>query len=218
VKAEVPPYAVQDEVGVDPARTALVVIDMQNDFVKRGGSLVVPDAETTIPAIRRLLDLARTSRMRVVFSQDTHCPGDPEWEVWPAHCREGSWGWEIVAELAPRLGETVLRKLRCDAFYDTPLDSLLRSWSIDTVVVCGTLANMGVHYTAASAALRWYAVVIARDAISTLEEFDLESTLRQTAFALAGKVTTADGVRALYTASRSGSRPDERIRDGRDDS
>jgi hypothetical protein len=74
---------------------------MQNDFVKDGGSLLVPDAEATIPAIERLLQLARDSRMRVVYSQDTHRPGDPEWEIWPEHCREGSWGWEIVAELAP---------------------------------------------------------------------------------------------------------------------
>ena len=51
MKLEVPEYAVHDEVCVDPARTALVVIDMQNDFVKQGGSLLVPDAEATVPAI-----------------------------------------------------------------------------------------------------------------------------------------------------------------------
>ena len=197
VKVEVPPYAVQDEVRLDPARTALVVVDMQNDFVKQGGSLVVPDAEATIPAIGRLLDLARGSRMRVVYGQDTHRQGDPEWDIWPEHCREGSWGWEIVAELAPRVDETVIRKVRHDAFYDTPLDQMLRFWSIDTLVVCGTVANVGVHYTAASAALRWYAVVIPRDAISALEPFDLESSLRQTAFVFAGQVTTADGLRGL---------------------
>jgi len=182
---------------LEPSRTALLVVDMQNDFVKRGGSLVVPDAGKTVPAIRRLLELARTSRMRVVYIQDTHRPGDPEWEVWPEHCREGSWGWEVVAELAPLQGEAVLPKRRYDAFYDTPLDSLLRGWNVDTVVVCGTLANMGVHYTAASAALRWYSVVIARDAISALEPFDLQSTLIKTSFALAGMVTTTGGVGTL---------------------
>ena len=191
----VPQYVVQDEVCLDPARTALLVIDMQNDLVKQGGSLLVPDAEATIPAIDRLLHMARASRMRVVYSQDTHRQGDPEWEIWPEHCREGSWGWEIVAELAPRVDETVLRKVRHDAFYDTPLDHLLRLWSVDTLVICGTVANISVHYTAASAALRWYAVVIPRDAISALEPFDLEASLRQTAFVFAGQVTTAHGVR-----------------------
>jgi nicotinamidase-related amidase len=197
MKAEVPEYAVQDEVGVDPARTALVVIDMQNDFVKQGGSLLVPDAEATVPEIKRLLEFARASRIRVVYSQDTHRPGDPEWEIWPEHCREGSWGWEIVAELAPGGDDTVLRKVRYDAFYGTPLDHLLRLWGVETLVICGTVANISVHYTAASAALRRYKVVIPRDAISALEPFDLEASLRQTAFACAGELTTADGVRVL---------------------
>jgi nicotinamidase-related amidase len=197
VTLDAPPFAVQDEVRVDPARTALVVIDMQNDFVARGGSLLVPDAAATVPAIRRLLELARTNGMRVVYSQDTHRRGDPEWDVWPEHCRQGSWGWEIVAELAPAPDETVLPKVRFDAFYGTPLDHLLRLWGVDTLVVCGTGANCCVHYTAASAALRWYGVVIPRDAISALEPFDLETSLRQTAFVLSGEITTADGIRPL---------------------
>jgi nicotinamidase-related amidase len=192
---EVPPYAVEDAVLVDPARTALVVLDMQNDFVQRGGSLLVPDAEATIPAIRRLLELARLNRMRVVYGQDTHHRGDPEWEMWPEHCLEGSWGWEIIAELAPGVDDTVLRKVRYDAFFGTSLDYLLRLWGVNTLIICGTVANIGVQYTAASAALRWYHIVIPRDAISALEPFDLEASLRQTAFVFAGRVTTAGGVR-----------------------
>jgi nicotinamidase-related amidase len=195
VPIDVPAYAVDTEVHVDPARTALVVVDMQNDFVREGGSLRVPAAEGTIPAIAALLELARTSGMRVVYTQDTHRDGDPEWRIWPEHAREGSWGWEIVEALAPAQDETVLRKVRYDAFYGTPLDHLLRLWGVDTLVICGTVANICVHYTAASAALRWYRVVIPRDAVSALEPFDMESSLRQTAFLFAGRVTTAAGVR-----------------------
>lgn len=195
VKVEVPKYAVENEVCVDPARTALLVIDMQNDFVKQGGSLLVPEAEATVSQIKRLLELARTSGMRVIYCQDTHRQGDPGWAIWPEHCREGSWGWEIVDDLEPGAEETVLPKVRYDAFYGTPLDHLLRLWGIDTLVICGTIANISVHYTAASAAVRWYAVVIPRDAISALEPFDLEASLRQTAFALSGQMTTAAGVR-----------------------
>jgi nicotinamidase-related amidase len=62
---EVPEYEVHDEVRVDPARTALVVVDMQNDFVRHGGSLRGPDAEATIPAILGLLELARAKGMPV---------------------------------------------------------------------------------------------------------------------------------------------------------
>jgi len=188
---EVPDYDVQAHVHVDPARTALVVVDMQNDFVREGGGLLVPDAKATIPAIRMLLELARANGVRVVYSQDTHRDGDPEWRIWPEHAREGSWGWEIVDELAPAPDDVVLRKPRYDAFYGTPLDHLLRLWGVDTLVMCGTVANICVHYTAASAALRWYEVVIPRDAISALDPFDLESSLRQTAFVLDGRITTA---------------------------
>jgi nicotinamidase-related amidase len=188
---EVPEYEVQADIRVDPARTALVVVDMQNDFVHHGGSMPVPEAKATIPAIRALLEDARAHGMRVVYSQDTHREGDPEWRIWPEHARDGSWGWEIVAELAPAPDDVVLRKLRYDAFYGTPLDHLLRLWGVETLVICGTVANISVHYTAASAALRWYDVVIPRDAISALDPFDLESSLRQTAFLVAGRITTA---------------------------
>lgn len=191
---EVPDREEQARVALEPGSTALIVVDMQNDFVREGGSLRVADAEATIPAIRDLLDRFRGARARVVFSQDTHDDGDPEWEIWPEHARRGSWGWRIVDELAPRDGELVLQKVRYDAFYGTHLDHFLNLWGTRSVVVCGTVANICVHYTAASAALRWYEVVIPRDATSALEPFDLEASLRQTAFLFAGRITTAAGV------------------------
>ena len=193
---EVPEYEVHDEVHLDPAKTALIVVDMQNDFVKEGGALLVPDAEATLPQIKSLLDLAREAGMKVVYSQDTHGEGDPEWEIWPEHVREGSWGWQIVEELAPREDEVVIRKVRYDAFYGTHLDHFLRIWDVDTLVICGTVANICVHYTAASAALRWYDVIIPRDATSALDPFDLEASLRQTAFLFAGTITESGAIKA----------------------
>jgi nicotinamidase-related amidase len=191
---EVPEYEVHDEVRLDPRKTALIVVDMQNDFVKEGGTLVVPDAEATIPNIKSLLDLARENGMKVVFTQDTHTDGDPEWEIWPEHVREGTWGWQIVDELSPKEDETVIRKVRYDAFYATHLDHFLRLWGVDTLVICGTVANICVHYTAASAALRWYEVVIPKDATSALDTFDLEASLRQTSFLFSGRITHGDGI------------------------
>jgi nicotinamidase-related amidase len=194
---DVPEYEIHDEVRLDPAKTALVVVDMQNDFVKEGGSLVGPDAEATIPAIRALLDLARQSGMKVVFTQDTHTDGDPEWEIWPEHVREGSWGWQIVDELAPREDELVIRKVRYDAFYGTHLEHFLRLWDVDTLILCGTVANICVHYTAASAALRWFKVVIPKDATSALDPFDLEASLRQTSFLFSGRITESGSIRVV---------------------
>lgn len=199
---QVPHYEVHTQVEVDPARTALIVIDMQNDFVSEGGSLLVPDAAATVPVIAGLLELARGSGMHVVFTQDTHREGDPEARIWPAHAQEGSWGWQIVDELVPLQHETILSKVRYDAFYGTPLDHLLRVWGVTTLILCGTVANICVHYTAASAALRWYEVIIPLDAVSALHPFDLESSLRQTEFLFAGRVTTAAGIRVAGSGGR----------------
>ena len=198
---EVPEYEFHEDVRVNPGRTALIVVDMQNDFVKEGGTLVVPDAEGTIPAIQSLLALARGSGMKLVFTQDTHGQDDPEWTMWPEHVREDSWGWRIVDELAPQEGELVIRKVRYDAFYGTHLDHFLRLWGVDTLIVCGTVASICVHYTAASAALRWYDVIIPKDATSALFPFDLESSLRQTAFLFAGRITESGNIKAEEAGS-----------------
>ena len=191
---EVPEYEVREGVRLDPASTTLVIVDMQNDFVREGAALHVPDAEGTIPAIQDLLEGAREVGARVVFTQDTHAEDDPEWSLWPEHAREGTWGWEVVGELAPREHELVIRKVRYDAFYGTHLDHFLRLWGTRTLVVCGTVANICVHYTAASASLRWYDVVIPKDATSALHQFDLESSLRQTAFLFNGAITTVGAI------------------------
>jgi nicotinamidase-related amidase len=134
--------------------------------------------------------------MRVVFSQDTHDPGDPEFDIWPAHALRGTWGWEMIDELAPREGELVVQKVRYDAFYGTELDHMLSLWNVKTILLCGTVANICVHYTAASAALRWYDVVIPKDAVSAVEPCDLEFSLRQTSWLFQGKITTSKGIAA----------------------
>ena len=193
-RVEVPDYRVQDSVRVDASRTVLLIGDMQNDFVTEGGALVVPEAEETVPAIRKLLDLARDSGMRVVFVQDTHNEGDPEWEIWGEHCREESWGWQVVDELAPNEDEVTIRKPRYDAFYGTNLEHLLRLWGVDTLIVCGTVANICVHYTASSAAMRWFNVIVPRDCISSFNDFDMEASLSQTA-TLLGEVADSENIR-----------------------
>jgi nicotinamidase-related amidase len=196
ITVEIPEYEVHKRVALDPASTALVIIDMQNDFVRDDGTLQVKSAPATVPAIGVLLELARGSGMRVVFSQDTHDPGDPEFEIWPEHALRGTRGWEMIEELTPREGELVVQKVRYDAFYGTELDHMLRLWGVQTIVLCGTVANICVHYTAAAAALRWYDVVIPKDAVSAVEPCDLEFSLRQTSWLFQGKITTSAGVKA----------------------
>lgn len=210
---EVPEYEVQGRVRVDPSRTALIVGDMQNDFVKEGGSLVVPDAERTIPAIRDLLDRARGSGMKVVFTQDTHREGDPEWAIWGEHCREGSWGWQVVDELAPRTEEPSVHKPRYDAFYGTSLEHMLRVWAVDTLIICGTVANICVFYTASGAAMRWFKVLVPRDCISSFSDFDMEVSLSQTA-SLLGTVTRSTDIEIGETNGAYRSKIEEAAREG----
>ncbi|MDR7556068.1 MAG: isochorismatase family cysteine hydrolase [Armatimonadota bacterium] len=191
---EVPEYVVQDTVTVSAGTAALVVVDMQNDFVSTGGALVVPDAARTVPVIAGLLARARSAGARVFYTQDTHAEGDPEFPIWGPHCLEGSWGWQIVDALAPQPGDRVIRKLRYDGFFGTPLDHELRLAGVQTVVVCGTVANICVLHTAGSAALRGYRVVVPVDAVSALTPFDLEAALRQVHFLYRGTLVRAPGL------------------------
>ncbi len=192
---EVPRVEVVERVELDASKTALIIVDMQNDFVSPKGKLFVPSAPETVPRIKKLLEEARRHGVMTVFTKDTHYPGDPEFSIWGEHVVKGTWGWEIVDELKPVEGEIVVEKTRYDAFYGTPLDDLLRVYGIDTVVVVGTVANICVLHTVASAALRWYRVVVPIDAISALNEFDYYAALRQMSFLYrATLVKTVDGV------------------------
>jgi len=196
VTLQVPEYTLAREVSVDPRTTALIVVDMQNDFVKPGGALVVETAAATIPAIQRLLALARAKGMKVFFTQDTHEEGDIEFPIWGPHVLRGTWGWQIVDELAPRPGERVIEKLRYDGFFGTPLDHELRLAAIQNVIVCGTVANICVLHTAGSAALRGYRVVLLIDAISAITPFDQQAAIRQVHFLYRGVITTSEAIRA----------------------
>lgn len=189
-------YEVERHVVVDPKATALIVVDMQNDFVNEGGALVVGDAEKTIPAIKRLLDLARPRSMAVFYTQDTHDPGDPEFPIWGQHVLRGSWGWQIIDELTPRPTDRVIQKLRYDGFFGTSLDHELRLRQVATVIVCGTVANICVLHTAGSAALRGYKVILPIDAISAITPFDFQATIRQTSFLYRGTITTSEAISA----------------------
>lgn len=186
---EVPEIPYQDEVILPADNTAVIVVDMQNDFVKEGGSLLVEAAAETIPNIQRVLEAARQAGVRVAYTQDTHFEGDLEWEIWPEHCRRESWGWQIVDELAPQPEDRVCEKNRYDGFYGTWLDHFLgHVWQVENLVIMGTVSSICVAHTAASAGLRWYHIVVPADGISALNEFDQALTLRQASWLYSGEV------------------------------
>jgi nicotinamidase-related amidase len=191
---EIPEYSVESGVDVDPGTTALVIVDMQNDFVDPRGSLSVPGARDTVPAIARLRDMARANGMLVVVTQDWHGEEDPEFALWGPHAVGGTWGAEVVPELAPGSQDLVIRKRRYDAFYDTPLEHELRRRRIESLIVTGTVSNICVLHTAGSGALRWFRVIVPVDAVSALTEFDQHAAFRQIAFLYRGTLTRAGGI------------------------
>ncbi|MEM7536407.1 MAG: isochorismatase family cysteine hydrolase [Chloroflexota bacterium] len=194
---EIPEIPVKDVVELPANKTAVIVVDMQNDFVKPNGTLVGDMAEPIVASIQQLLTAARSSNVPIAYTQDTHMEGDREWTIWPEHCRVNTWGWQIVDELAPQEGDLVCQKSRYDGFYDTWLDHYLsRVWQVEHLVIVGTVSSICVLHTAASAGLRWFHVVVPADGIAALTEFDQALTLRQVSWLYVGDVArSVEGIR-----------------------
>lgn len=194
---EIPDIPVEATLTLAPEKTAVIVVDMQNDFVKPGGTLVVDAAAATVENIGALLARARAAGVKVAYTQDTHYPGDKEWAIWPEHCQADSWGWQIIDELAPGPDDLVCRKSRYDGFYDTWLDHYLaRIWQVEHLIIVGTVSSICVLHTAASAGLRWFHVVVPADGVSALTEFDQALTLRQVSWLYTGTVVqSVEGLR-----------------------
>ncbi len=188
-QVEIPEIPFKATIALPAQASAVIVVDMQNDFVKPNGTLRVPSAIETVGEIQGLLTMARASGVPIAYTQDTHYEGDREWNIWPEHCRAGTWGWQIIDELAPQPADLVCQKSRYDGFYDTSLDHYLtRVWQVKHLVIVGTVASICVLHTAASAGLRWFHVVVPADGVSALTDFDLALTLRQVSWLYVGDV------------------------------
>lgn len=147
-----------------------------------------------MPHIRSLLESARAAGVHIAYTQDSQVEDDPEFDVFGEHCRIGTWGWEIIEELEPQEDELICRKNRYDGFYGTWLGHFLgRIWQVKHVVIVGTVANICVAHTAASAGLRWFHIVVPANGISALTEFDQALTLRQVAWLYGGHVVRETG-------------------------
>ncbi|MBC8576098.1 cysteine hydrolase family protein [Yanshouia hominis] len=168
---------------LSPEHTALIIIDMQNDFASDKGKFALGGRDSTavksiIPACQRLLMAARNAGVFVVHIQQTTLPdGQSDNGGWlafktrdgksPTYGEIGSWGWEHVDELKPCGGEPVVTKFRPDAFLNTPLDMLLHSNKIESVVCCGCTTEGCVMATVMGAAFHDYYTCVAEDAVAT---------------------------------------------------
>ena len=188
----IPDIPVEDQLSLPVANTAVIVVDMQNDFVRPDGALHVEAAPQTVEGIAAFIDQARSQGVQIVYTQDTHSEDDREFDLWPPHCIQGSQGWQIIDELSPHDSDLVVQKNRYDGFYATPLDHYLSHvWDIDNLVIVGTVANICVGQTAASAGLRWYGVIACADGISAMTAFDQASALRQISMLYNGKIAAS---------------------------
>lgn len=160
--------------------TALVVVDMQNDFAHPDGSLHVAGGDTLVDPINDEIDAAATGGAVIVLTQDWHPPSTPHFVtdggVWPVHCVAGTWGAELVDGLDPgHRASAVIRKgtngedgysafmmRRPGSSTDLPtgLAGLLRDRGVERVVVVGLASDVCVAATARSAAGAGFATVL----------------------------------------------------------
>jgi len=150
--------------------SALLIIDMLNDFIEDGGALVVPDAKRIVPRIREILDDARQKGIPVIYVTDSHRDDDHEFRYWPAHAISDTWGGEVIEDLRPFPAESIIPKRRYSAFFGTDLDTYLREKGVRKLYLTGVLTNICVYITAVEAAMRNYGVAVFTDAVASLSE------------------------------------------------
>jgi ureidoacrylate peracid hydrolase len=202
---------------VAPQRVALVVIDMSNDLVDPNGKTAVRSgrpvehAQAILPALVRLVEAARGADVPVFFVAHTTLPdGASDSGPWLDArsratfsvldlCVDGTWGQEIVADLAPLPGERIVKKYRYSAFVGTNLDVLLRAHGCESVVCTGVSTNVCVEATARDAFAHDYYVVIPSDAVASWDPNLHEATLASAGQRYAA-VSTVDEIVAVWAA------------------
>jgi nicotinamidase-related amidase len=175
---------------LDPAKTALVLIEYQNEFTSEGGALhgaVAPVMEKTgmLPKTVALVEAARAAGVTIMHAPITFAPGYGELSRHPYGILKGvvdgnafvkgTWGAAIVDDLTPADGDIVIEGKRgLDTFASTNLDFILRSKGIETVILAGFLTNCCVESTMRSAYENGYRVITLTDctAATSAEEHD----------------------------------------------
>lgn len=194
-----------DEI-IDPRHTALLVVDMQNDFCEPEGVFGKSGADTSrirkvVPAISSLLEGARSAGSKRIFMRHTHesdlsnlSPARLSFYAMlygganPYHAIRSTWGHRIIDDLSPLPGETTIDKGRSSSFIGTNLDMVLRSNGICSVIVTGMATHACVESTARDAGFFDYYVVVVKDAVADYRADLHEASL----LTLAQRVILAD--------------------------
>lgn len=155
-----------------PEKTAMIVVDMQNDFVQEGAPIEIPRARAMVPRLNRLLDVCRMYKIPVIYIHHVIRGGDIDAGRLADHHEAirnnqaiiaGTPNVEIYDELKPHPGDLVVAKPRYSAFYGTDLEAILRSKGIDTLIISGTVTNVCCESTTRDAFSRDYKVIFLSD-------------------------------------------------------
>jgi len=169
------------------AATALIVVDVQNDFADPEGSLSVPGAGIAVAAVNREIEAAREAGATVVATQDWHPERTPHFVTdggpWPAHCVGGTWGADLSPELAlpngaPRVrkganGEDgysgfTMRDPQTGETAPTELEGILRDAGVQAVAVVGLATDYCVKATALDAVRLGLRTTVLTDAVAAV--------------------------------------------------
>jgi nicotinamidase-related amidase len=175
--------------GFDPDQTALLIIDMQRDFVEPGGfgetlGNDVSLLQAVIPPLRAVLDATREAGMTVIHTREGHLPdlsdcppaklnrGRPAMRIGDPGPRgriliRGEYGHDIIDELAPQPGELVIDKPGKGSFYATGLEEILRGQGITSLIVTGVTTEVCVHTTVREANDRGYECLVLSDCVGS---------------------------------------------------
>jgi nicotinamidase/pyrazinamidase len=170
------------------AATALLVVDVQNDFADPGGSLFVRGGEEVVPVIDGEIERARAGGALVVYTQDWHPEHTPHFRqdggIWPVHCVGGTWGAEFHPGLEVVDGAEFVKKgtggedgysafsmrdPRSGEVGATVLESILRSRRIERVVIAGLATDYCVKESAVDATARGFAATVLTDAVRAVD-------------------------------------------------
>lgn len=161
---------------IDAKKTAMIVVDMQNDFVTAGAAMETPAAREMVPTLAKALKICRDAGIKVIYTAHVHRGDGCDMGLFdefhpPIASRDalidGTPGVDIYPDLAPAPGEHVIKKHRYSSFFGTDLDIILREWGVDTVIISGTSTSDCCHATARDALFHNYRVVFLADATAT---------------------------------------------------
>ena len=209
---------------LDPSRTAMIVVDMQNDFVAEGAGLRSLQAANMVPTLAKTLEECREKGIRIIYTAHVHRKDGSDMglfdDLYPpiasgASLVDGTKGADIFDALAPAPGEHVIKKHRYSGFFGTDLDIILREWGIETVVISGTTTENCCHATARDAMFRNYKVVFLSDATGTFDYPDVgqgamaaedvhRATLTVLAFSTAHVMTAQEFLERIDGAAKAG--------------